>query len=669
MKTRIFIMAAAIAALASSCQNKITPEQFTSSTEPAVLSTAAETKTSLGEDGKTVNWTSDDQVAVFDNLGGQFTFNASDVEGSYAKFSGNVTEGTTQILAVYPATLAKNANGNTLTVNVPANQTSKAGSFAEEHNISVAKVDKTPGTPETSPAAFKNVCALLKFTIPSYIGDATKVTLSSDSVIAGDMTVDYSAEEPVCSIVEGSKSISMNGSFAAGSTFWFVLAPVALENIAVEVETEKGTYSMSKTATIEMSAGYYKNLGTLELQKATIASATAAHTYADNTLTGTDVTVNLALDETTAKYITGVSFKLIKQVTEQNEWWDFGNITGDSKDVVLREVNFNAATASMTIPANADYPYLPAGEYFIEGSYQIGETQNNFARTSVTVGSPFSGNDAPSFVAKHNVYTSYTKYSAGKVDEANALNGAAIYIELLEANISEEILSKYGSNVKATFLLDNGSSISGEGGLATVHPTAFGAYNVVSVSSSFDGGNACTSTTEAGTYHITGIPYSYSFENSTLDNYSNDGWTINGSPKAGFGTSTFSLGGLILHGNGTGLNGTKGYVVSPKFHIPEETITVIPSISAYSYDSNFLGKSYDYTGYYGPVNNTASSNKNLSYKKTTETSSFTPSTVSSLSNFAFTSEACYMSLDCNEQVVNRVMTIFSIYSIGLKYTK
>ena len=70
------------------------------------------------------------------------------------------------------------------------------------------------------------------------------------------MAVDYSGENPVCTIpAEGSKSISMTGSYAAGSTFWFVLAPVTLDGINITVETGKGVYSMSTDEQFEMTAG------------------------------------------------------------------------------------------------------------------------------------------------------------------------------------------------------------------------------------------------------------------------------------------------------------------------------------------------------------------------------------------------------------------------------
>ena len=217
MKANRFIIAALAIAAAASCQKDgLTGSEFTRETESATIISGADTKTSLN--GKEIHWTSDDEIAVFDNTNYKNRFNITDCEGSYATFSGEVTSGTTQIYAVYPYELAVSASGSNLVVNIPTDQTSKAGSFAEEHNISVAKGVKTPGHEAIGDVTFQNVCALLKFTIPSYISDAHTVTLSSNSVIAGSMSVDCSGDSPACAISsEGSKSISMTGDYPAGN--------------------------------------------------------------------------------------------------------------------------------------------------------------------------------------------------------------------------------------------------------------------------------------------------------------------------------------------------------------------------------------------------------------------------------------------------------------------
>lgn len=304
------ILASAICVIAASCLKDAYLESDNLITkETLIISTDEQTKTSLN--GSDVYWSPDDVIAVFDNSNVKNRFAAMATDGSIAEFYGEVSSGTSMIYAVYPYELANSAVGSTLNVTIPAEQTSKAGSFAEEHNISVAKAEKVPGVETISGITFKNTCALLKFTVPSYISDVRKVTLSSNTVIAGDMVIDYSSEDPVCTVSsEGSKSISMSGSYAAGSTFWFVLAPVTLDGISVNVETSKGVYSMSSASQFVMTAGNYRNLGTLNLSPASIINATAAHTYNNGTLTGTEVSVNLGIQETTAAYITNLQLQI-----------------------------------------------------------------------------------------------------------------------------------------------------------------------------------------------------------------------------------------------------------------------------------------------------------------------------------------------------------------------
>ena len=239
MKINRIIIAALTAAAAFSCQKESSFESGSQMLEQMTISTEIQTKTSLN--GSDIYWTSDDVIAVFDNTGAKNEFTLTRTEGASADFTGYVTAGTTQIYAVYPYELVKSADGAVFDVTLPVDQTSKAGSFAEEHNISVAKAEKTPGVAEVSGVSFKNACALLKFTVPEYLTDVQKVTVSSKTVMAGEMTIDYSGDTPVCKVSEnGSKSISMTGSYEAGSTFWFVLAPVTLDGIKVNIETAQG---------------------------------------------------------------------------------------------------------------------------------------------------------------------------------------------------------------------------------------------------------------------------------------------------------------------------------------------------------------------------------------------------------------------------------------------
>ncbi len=669
MKIRIAIFAA-IAALAASCQKMNIQETVTPGTEALVITTAPETKTSLTEDG-TVNWTADDKIAVFDNANVKNQFIATEVNGPLARFTGNVTEGTTQIYAVYPYELAAAANGSTLTVNVPADQTSKAGSFAEEHNISVAQATKEAGQTEIPNTTFKNVCALLKFTIPTYIGDATKVTISSDKAIAGNMTIDYSGKTPVSTIAEdGSNKISMTGEFAAGSTFWFVLAPVTLNGLKVDVETAQGTYTMSTAAEIQMSAGKYKNLGTLELEKAVLTSAAAVHIYENDVLTGTEINVNLELDETTAAYISNINFQIVKRIVEDQSWWEELLNQSSAKDFVIYEYATASKEAAITIPADKDQPYLPAGEYVLKGTYMLGNVKKDLGETTFTVGAPFTNENEPALeVTEYNVYTSYTRYAAGDIAGANALNGSAIYAEIVKANISEEILAMYGKNAVITFNFEGGKSISGDEGYATVSGTEFGTYVLESISASFNGSKAST-TAEGNTYLISGIPYSTDFTETKQAEWISQGWTLNENVKVGISLGKYEIGGAVIHSNshyGLGSSESSGFLVSPRFAVPEST-NIKPAIKAFGYDT--WSGDYTYNIYLGAVATADTKNtSSLSTTLKTATVNFSGKELS-FDNIVINAETPYISISCDTPKPSTLQSVScSIYTTSFVYAE
>ena len=678
MKTRIFFIAA-LAMLASACQKELVSDAVQSGVEPVVISTGdVETKTAL--DGTSIVWSADDKIAVFDKNNVKNLFAATSVNGSKAEFTGVVTEGTTQIYAVYPYELAKSANGSTLTVTVLADQTSKAGSFAEEHNISVAKATKEAGDSELPGTTFKNVCGLLKFTVPTYVGDVTAVTVTSKSVIAGEMTVDYSGDAPVATVAEnGIKTVSMTGEFAAGSTFWFVLAPVQLDGVTVNVTTAQGSYAMTTDAAIQMTAGKYKNLGTLELEEVTLASATAAHVYENNVLTGTEVNVNLGLDATTAKYVSNVTLQVVSRTENDRTWWEsILQRPVTTTDVVLRETSVDNVAEVITMPAGAEVPYLPAGEYVLTGSYKFGDVEKTLNEIAFTVGAPFTGEGAPAFKAVCDVYTSYDKFVAGDVDGANELNGSAIYANVKTANVSAAILEQYNSLVKASFTFDGDKTVEGDGVSAVVAATGkeFGEYSLVSVTTSFDGGAVCTSTTEAGTYHVTGIPFSYEFTEGSLAKFTEYGWTMNGAVKENIvGYSSF--GDIMDFANALYLSiyipliaDDSGFAVSPRFHIPDSSIKVETEAVRYAYDVAPV-LTTEFNVYVGPVAATDAkyTSDAPTFKSKTETTAFNSIGVGEWATFELSKENPYYSISSNRTKTVYYAVCSAVNNSSLRYAK
>ena len=516
MKTNRFILAALFILAAVSCQKEsFAGMENPRETESATIVAGEMTKTSLN--GNNVCWTSDDVIAVYDNFGYKNEFNIQNAEANYAAFSGEVTVGTTQVYAVYPYQLAGDISGSTISVTIPVDQTSKAGSFAEEHNISVAKGEKTPGVEAIQDVTFKNVASILKFTVPSYIEDVKSVTFSTSRPIAGAATVDASADAPVAVVAEdGSKSVTMTGSYTAGSQFMFVLSAGEINGFTVTVVTDKATWSITKNTTVTFAPGQYKNLGTLELEQVS-ASATAAHTYSGDTLTGTDVTVKLNISEATQQYVTALNLQVRNEAGK-----------------VVRTLSKRGAAASETLAADTDWPYLPQGKYEVSGSYTLSD---NTVREipAVEFVSP-----APTFTVTSNAFTSYTKYAAGSASAANSCNAETIY-DVTSANVSiaDAILNNSNySSIKSgyTYKLDGSEQTS-----VNVINQSWGQHTVTA-SYTFDG------VAKEGTKvcHITGLPYTLnpSANDSVSPWVTNDNgnvkWDTDGSVRIGYNLSSWT---------------------------------------------------------------------------------------------------------------------------------
>ena len=623
MKTFIrTTLISAICLIVASCLQDASLESGHKKNEPLTISTEKETKTSLN--GSEVYWSSDDVVAIFDKSNVKNRFQAVSTNGSNAEFSGEVTSGTTMIYAVYPFNLADSANGSTLNVTIPTEQTSKDGSFAEEHNISVAKAAKTPGVEVVNGISFKNVCAYLKFTVPAYLSDVVKVTLSSNSIIAGNMTVDYSGENPVCTIpAEGSKSISMTGSYAAGSTFWFVLAPVTLDGINITVETGKGVYSMSTDEQFEMTAGNYRTLGTLNLAPASISNATAKHTYDNGKLTGTEVSVNLGIPESTAAYITAITVNL-----------------KNSAGTILRTSNMNAIAEKIVMPAEGSWPYLPKGKYTVSGTYTLsGATEKSIKDIE------FNITENPEFeVTATTPYTSYSKYISGDASGANSLDGSTIYNVGATVSVSDAILNN--ANYPSFSITDNGTAVSA-GNLSS---RSWGKHTI-KASYTLDG---VTASSEASV-DVTGLPYSHTFYDN--EDSTNSTWTCK--------SIRYTISKCAIF-----YDGTYGYMFSPKFNIPSSGAKISYTIGARFYMPKTFNASKETCELYvgATSNNTtpATTNKHT-FKGSNSTNSSYDSCEGNLDLSAVTP---YVSLDSNDKNYSTTLSVpeyLWLHNISIKY--
>lgn len=514
-------------------------------------------KTSLN--GNEVHWTSDDVIAVVDKANYVNEFKAVSTEGSKAVFEGFVESGTTDFYAVYPYSSVVSADASNLTINLPSTQNPKVGTFAEELNISVASGQKTPGNPEVSGLKFHNLCGLIAFTIPERLQEVSQVTFTANNrVLAGNLSVSKSDMLTVASVSSGSNSLTMSGSFSAGSTFYFVAVPGDISGFSIQVTTMNGaTFTRTSVKTISVAAGALKYIGTIDFKSE--PSAVAEHTLENGVLTGTEVTFNLGLPSKMEEYVENVKVSMYNPNTDE----EVRNLTWD-----------NPGTSSV-LAVVGDNKYLPQGDYTVRCTYTV----NGIEEVKTFVAEV----PEPDFIPTATAYTSYSKYLQNQKDAANACQPETIYDIRYSANISDEILAKYPMTLCEGSIYDASGSaispISSNSDQSMLKKSTFYSQAELKVNEwarytakakvTFDGK---TVTSDEKELYITGLPYdSPNFYNTSVSIASTSSaaynqWAYSGNVEYwkshGYQVIYWYLGGV-----------TAGVMFSPEFKIPSATKT------------------------------------------------------------------------------------------------
>ena len=561
MKTNRILSAALIVFAATACNTDYTTENFSGQDLEPMKIAGVETKTVFNptETGGTVNWTVGDHLAIFDNKGGKNIFNNS--EGAAASFSGNVTAGTEMFWGIYPAELAtsKSTTNGILTATLPATQTPAAGTFAEELNISVTTGFKTPGTPEVTGISFHNVCGLISFTVPQRIA-AKKVTFSTESrELAG--TLEINCENCTAKITEnGSKSVSMEGNFDAGSTFYFVVTPGTITGYRIDVETNAGSlyYKSTAAGTLDIKAGDLKKLGTIDFKNGEM-SVSASHTYSGSTLTGSTLTVNHGIPQNMWKDVTALNVTVSKDGTTFREF--------------KREFKTESLDTATVVPKGNTY--LPHGDYTVSCSYTMKGVPTTSTKTVIL--------DKPNFTGSASVsgVTSYSKYLKRSLGDPNAHNAETITDISAScpaiANISAAVLKEVP--VSYTIAIDDAAHKTGT--INDPSTTTVAADNktgaawgerTLKATFTFDG----VAINGSLVCHITGLP----FYAPNFDTSGDRAWSI---VQQGV-VQYISFGSTIK----LATDGAAPKVATPAFHIPSDVN--IKLYNKYTKNNGSLGK-------------------------------------------------------------------------------
>lgn len=258
----ILFCAAAIAAVACNKAELEQPQVEESVLRPMTFTaTTSDTRTSLDENGASINWSTEDIISVFDGQGNRpFSSTGS---GRTVTFNGNADPDAANYYALYPFNGEATISGTTVTTTLPANQDPEVGTFADGLNISAAKT--TGGSTEFH---FSNVMSVAKFTIDSDALDGKTiktVKFSSSHPLAGDVLINYGETITASAGTNTVNEITLTKTDGFGEgTYYFVVLPNEGGPITMTFESTDGS-TASKSATLGKSftAGVIKNLGTV----------------------------------------------------------------------------------------------------------------------------------------------------------------------------------------------------------------------------------------------------------------------------------------------------------------------------------------------------------------------------------------------------------------------
>ena len=542
----LFTMVTGLLGLAA-CQNDDSFLAEKQGTLEFYTSTEIDTRTSL-QDGNKVVWNEGDAVAVYDFAATKKRFVAEINEGT-THFRGNITPKYGDFIAAYPYDLAaENDNARKIIMYLPEEQTAVKDGFGPDLNLSIAKGSRhVDGTP--SEVRFRNICQLFKLSVPAYTTNRiAKIELTTNTGIAGQLTVDYTDYNPVITTNDqGSKTIALypptgSESFAEG-TYYMVLAPVAVEGFTLTLTDINGkTYTQHSSASVGGNWGVICNLGNVDLIDKPVI--TPKHVYENGTLMGTQVTMTVPVsDKAWSAVIKNASGEIVRTLAEAT-----GELTSDHTDDT--------------------WPYLPQGNYTLEYTYTTANGKQMHAS------SPFAITEEPQFSVTLDANSTYSYYLAGDVDKANSMDKNAVTGIVCQAHgILPSILAndKYGFSLNNNF---NGTIASTSDNVANYNNISINQLgeSELTTSVTFDGVTKVASKK----IRITGLPFRH--EPPTTSLWSKDGDVTNEDGYALFGK--WSGGSQKLTYNGVNIPAGTKMSLAYKIRMRSEPVETVFTISA-----------------------------------------------------------------------------------------
>lgn len=208
----------------------------------SILADSETTKASIAAPWEVVSWQSGDAISVFDGKSSvQYTTEESGTTALFTSATGVANEAK-ELYAAYPyrADQYLTPEGK-LSVVMPSTQTIRAGQYAcPEAMISVAY---TSSIEQKTVLHFQNLCAWLKFTVPT-ADKVTDITLraSEEESIAGRIAVSFDSKGNASfEVIEGCSKVEFHSEVPLDGTYLIPLLPAVLENgLGVTLRTQDG---------------------------------------------------------------------------------------------------------------------------------------------------------------------------------------------------------------------------------------------------------------------------------------------------------------------------------------------------------------------------------------------------------------------------------------------
>lgn len=276
MRTSKFLLSAAAVAAAMSLFSCVRVEDSTTEVrvEPVTFGASFyvddenqkdQNKTVLGgENGLSVLWESNDQIAVSGGTG-PFVIEPAIAEPTASVSFRGEAEVADVYYGVYPFSALKGWNGSTASMNLMQIQPARMGSFASDLNISVSSTDAA-----TKTFQFHNVLGYLKFTIGEGSGKITELVVSTigGEKLSGKFTVDCTSDKPVLaadSYANTSAAISSEQPLAPGD-YYLALFPGTYENgLKFIVKGPNGVATKALNQKLTLQRGKVNTLGTINV--------------------------------------------------------------------------------------------------------------------------------------------------------------------------------------------------------------------------------------------------------------------------------------------------------------------------------------------------------------------------------------------------------------------